>query len=104
MKDSKENSTVVGYVKCSCCSMKVYLLNDAGLQGLPKDDYLKIHQRHIPHDADETHCPSRRIKYRSSRRQGEFFELDPPRPISCDHAPLINGRCICGANLVGVCK
>lgn len=77
MKEAISAKTV-GHVMCSCCPMKVHLLNDEGLKGSPSKDYLEVHQRHIPFEKDEQHCPSSRIQYHSRRRAGETFTEDPP--------------------------
>lgn len=87
---------LVGYIKCSGCSMQVNLLNNDGIHGSPEKDYLERHRRHNPQTPDEQCCPSVGLRLKSRRSSGEFFREAPTHSV-CDHLPLASGRCICGA-------
>lgn len=90
-----KDKTFVGRVHCPGCPMEVGLVNDKGVDGLPANDRLESHNYHG--SVDE--CRSCTRGFKSRRQQGKFFQEDSPRPVPCDHKPIVNNHCLCGATL-----
>lgn len=69
---------IVGHsVPCSCCPVRVRLLNKEGVKGHPENDYLEPHNNHIPGER----CSSHTIRYKSHRSLGLFYMEAPPHSV-----------------------
>lgn len=90
-----KDKTVVGRLHCPGCPMEVYLVNDEGVEGSPENDRLQSHNYH----GSTNKCRSCTSGFESRRQQGKFFQEELLRPTPCNHEPIVNNHCLCGATL-----
>lgn len=92
------DKTVVGYVHCPCCPIKVRLLNEEGIGGSPEKDHLEGHKFH---GSDEK-CRSFTLTFKSHRQHKKHFRetVQLSSMGKCSHLryrpALHGGKCPCG--------
>lgn len=92
------DKSVVGYVHCPCCPMRVRLLNEKGIEGPPEKDRLEGHKYH---DSDDQ-CRSYTLTLKSYRQHKKHFRevYEPIELGKCNHfhyRPATHGgKCPCG--------